>query len=24
MAALLIGARGGRDYGEPAEVAPYE
>jgi MFS family permease len=24
LAALLIGARGGRDYGTPAEVAPYE
>jgi DHA1 family tetracycline resistance protein-like MFS transporter len=24
LAALLIGARGGRDFGTPAEVAPYE
>ena len=24
LAALLIGARGGRDYGAPAEVAPFE
>jgi MFS family permease len=24
LAALLIGARGGRDYGAPTEVAPYE
>ena len=24
LAALLIGARGGRDYGVPSEVAPFE